>query len=121
MIRRGSQPSKSNIGIEIVLSRKVIQTILSDHEFTIVVCALFVKSHGTTLRLRIPGQHEVDAESGIRTIRESMPVKVLELEAFYMVPNAFLLWFTMDCTNTRNFIPKTCSSPRMPAEIVKDA
>ena len=39
----------------------------------------------------------------MRTVRESMRVKILEL--------------AMDCTNTRNFIPNTRSSPRMPKEI----
>jgi hypothetical protein len=50
-----------------------------------------------------------------------MRVKILELEADCKVPNAFLSWLAMDCTNTRNFIPNTRSSPRMPEEIVKGA
>jgi hypothetical protein len=55
----------------------------------------------------------------MRTVRESMRAKILELEADYKVlPNAFLPWLAMDCTNTRNFIPNTRSSPRMPEEIV---
>ncbi len=57
----------------------------------------------------------------MRTVRESMRVKILELEADYKVPNALLPWLAMDCTNTRNFIPTTRSSPRMPEEIVKGA
>ena len=93
---------------------KVVQTISADHESTILACASYVNSHGTTLRSRIPGEHEVDAEREMRTVRESMRVKILELEADYKVPNAFLLWLAMDCTNTRNFIPNTRSSTRMP-------
>ena len=100
---------------------KVVQTISADHESTILACASYVNSHGATLRSRIPGEHEVDAERGMRTVRESMRVKILELEADYKVPNAFLPWLAMDCTNTRNFIPNTRSSPRMPEEIVKGA
>ena len=34
------------------------------------------------------------------------------------VPNAFLPWLAMDCTNTRNYIPNARSSTRMPEEIV---
>ncbi len=97
---------------------KVVQTISADHESTILACASYVNSHGATLRSRIPGEHEVDAERGIRAVRKSMRVKILEL---YKVPNAFLPWLAMDCTNTRNFIPYTRSSPRMPKEIVKGA
>ena len=100
---------------------KVVQTISADHESTILACESYVNSHGAALRSRIPGEHEVDAERGMRTVRESMRVKILELEADYKVPNAFLPWLAMDCTNTRNFIPNTRSSPRMPEEIVKGA
>ena len=100
---------------------KVVQTISADHESTILACASYINSHDATLRSRIPGEHEVDAERGIRTVRESMRVKILELDADYKVPNAFLPWLAMDCTNTRNFIPNMRSSPRMPEEIVKGA
>ena len=77
----------------------------------------FFSSHGASIRSCIPGEHEVDAERGMRTVRESMRVKILELEADCKVPKAFLPWLAMDCTNTRNFIPNTRSSPRMPEEI----
>ena len=53
---------------------KVVQTISADHEFTILACASLVNSHGATLRPRIPGEYEVDAERGMRTVRESMRV-----------------------------------------------
>jgi hypothetical protein len=46
----------------------------------------------------------------MRTVRESVRVKILELEADYKVHNAFLPWLAIDCTNTRNFIPNTRSS-----------
>jgi len=97
---------------------KVVQAISSDHKSTILACESFINLHGATLRPRIPGEHEVDAERGMRTVRESMRVKVLEIEADYKVPNAFLPWLAMDCTNTRNYIPNSRSSPRMPEEIL---
>ncbi len=100
---------------------KVVQTISADHESTILACASYVNSHSATLRSRIPGEHEVDAERGMRTVIESMRIKTLELEADYKVPNALLPWLAMDCTNTRNFIPNTRSSPWMPEEIIKGA
>jgi hypothetical protein len=50
---------------------KVVQTISADHESTILACASFVNSYGATLRSRIPGEHKVDAERGMRTVRES--------------------------------------------------
>jgi hypothetical protein len=118
-----SAPSLQSALLELILyyrgHLKVVQRISADHESTILACASFVNSHGATLRSRIPGEHEVDAERGMRTVRESMRVKILELEADYKVPNAFLPWLAMDCTNIRNFIPNTRSSPRMPEEIVK--
>ena len=98
---------------------KVVQTISADHKSTILACASFVNSHGATLRPRIPGEYEIDAERGMRTVRESIRVKILELEADYKVPNAFLPWLAIDCTNIRNFIPNTRLSPRMSEEIVK--
>ena len=57
----------------------------------------------------------------MRSVRESMEVKILEVEADYTVLNALLPWLTMNCTNTRHFISNTHSSPRMPEEIVKGA
>jgi hypothetical protein len=57
----------------------------------------------------------------MRSVRESMQVKMLEIEADYTVLNALLPWLTMNCTNTRHFIPNTHLSPRMPEEIVKGA
>ena len=97
---------------------KVVRTISSDHEAVFISCEQFLQSHGARYRARIPGEHEVNAERGMRTIREAMRVKELELKNDYDLPEPFLSFLAMDCVNTRNFIPNSRSSPRMPEEIV---
>jgi hypothetical protein len=51
---------------------------------------VFLQLHGATYRARIPGEHEVDAERGMRTIREAMRVKQLEIAGEYELPEPFL-------------------------------
>jgi hypothetical protein len=97
---------------------KVVRCISSDHEAVFLSCESFLQLHGATYRARIPGEHEVDAERGMRTIREAMRVKQLELAGEYELPEPFLSFLAMDCVNTRNYIPNSRSSPRMPEEIV---
>ena len=97
---------------------KVVRCISSDHEAVFLSCESFLHLHGATYRARIPGEHEVDAERGMRTIRESMRVKQLEIAGEYELPEPFLSFLAMDCVNTRNYIPNSRSSPRMPEEIV---
>ena len=99
---------------------KVVRCISSDHEAVFLSCESFLWTHGATYRARIPGEHEVDAERGMRTIREAMLVKQLEIKEEYTLPEPFLPFLAMDCVNTRNFIPNSRSSPRMPAEIVEN-
>jgi hypothetical protein len=97
---------------------KVVRSFSSDHEAVFLSCQQFLQFHGARYRARIPGEHEVDAERGMRTIREAMRVKQLELQADYELPAPFLSFLAMDCVNTRNYIPNSRSSPRMPEEIV---
>ncbi len=102
---------------------KVVRTISSDHEAVFKFCSLFLEGHGANYRARIPGEHEVDAECGMRTVREAIRIKQLELknEEGYDLVAVFLSFVAMDCTNTRNFIPNARSSPRIPEEIVTGA
>ena len=99
---------------------KVVRTISSDHEAVFKSCALFLEEeHGANYRARIPGEHEVDAERGMRTVREALRIKQLELknEEGYDLAAIFLSFIAMDCTNTRNFIPNARSSSRIPDEM----
>ena len=63
------------------------------------------------------------AERGMRTVREAIRIKQLELknEEGYDLAAIFLPFVAMDCTNTRNFIPNARSSPRISEEIVTGA
>jgi hypothetical protein len=82
MIRMANKSALSLQGalLELILyyrgHLKVVLTISADHESTILACESYVNSQGATLRSRIPGEHEVDAERGMRTVRESMRVKI---------------------------------------------
>ena len=102
---------------------KVVRTISSDHEAVFLSCDTFLETHGANYRARIPGEHEVEAERGMRTVREAILVKQLELknEEEYDLAAIFLPFIAMDCTNTRNFIPNARSSPRIPEEVVTGA
>jgi hypothetical protein len=93
---------------------KVVRTISSDHEAVFKSCSLFLERQGANYRARIPGEHEVDAERGMRTVREAIRIKQLELknEEGYDLAAIFLQFVAMDCTNTRNFIPVTAHTRR---------
>ena len=66
------------------------------------------------------GFHELDTERGIRTVREGLQIKQLELknEEGYVLAAIFVPFVAMDCTNMSNFIPNARSSSRIPEEIV---
>jgi hypothetical protein len=99
---------------------KVVRTISSDHEVVFKSCISFLETHGANWRGRIAGEHEVEAERSMRTVREALVVKQLELknEEGYDLAQLFLPFVAMDCTNTRNLIPNSRSSPRIPEEMV---
>ena len=102
---------------------KVFRTISSDHVAVFKSCALFLEGHGANYRARIPGEHVVDAERDMRTVREALRIKQLELknEERYDLAAIFLPFVAINCINTRNFITNARSSPRIPEEIVSGA
>ena len=65
----------------------------------------------------------MDVERGMRTVREAIRIKQLELknEGGYDLAAILLSFVAMDCTNTRNFIPNARLSPRIPEAIVTEA
>ena len=102
---------------------KVVKIIFSDHEAVLNSCVLSLEEHGAKYRARIPGEREVDAQCGMRTLREALRIIQLELknEEGYDLASIFLPFVVMDCTNTRNFIPNARSSPHIPEVIVTGA
>ena len=96
---------------------KVVQMVSSDHEAVFLSCEQFLNSHGIKYRARIPGEHEVIAERGMRRVREAMRTKMLELT--YQLPVTFLPFLALHCVDCMNFIPNSRSRPLMPIEMVQ--
>jgi hypothetical protein len=100
-------------------SHHVVQYVHTDHEAVFDACRSPLGDMGTTLKLRIPGEHEPVAERSVRIIREKIRMQLLQIqESGLPHPRILDPYLIQACVFARNSVPNSHTMPLVPSEIV---
>jgi hypothetical protein len=100
-------------------ARRVVQYIHVDAEQVFESVREPLHEQGVSLKLRIPGEHEVVAERAFRSLREKIRVHIIGLQQEAIIhPQILDPYLVQHCVNVRNRTPNSRSGSAIPYELM---
>lgn len=100
-------------------ARRVVQYVHTDAEAVFEAIREPLHEQGVSLKLRIPGEHEVVAERAFRSLREKIRVHIIGLQREGIThPQILDPYLVQHCVNIRNRTPNSRSGSAIPYELM---
>ena len=100
-------------------AHRVVQYIHTDAEAVFESIREQLHEQGVSLKLRIPGEHEVVAERAFRSLREKIRVHIISLQQESIIhPQLLDPYLVQHCVSVRNRTPNSRSGSALPYELI---